>query len=110
MEPIAKAYEFKGSQMKDGRRRLASPSPSTLTESRLERACSEFASIFSYSLIKNMRSTIPKSTLLKEAQGKKLIESIMDQKMAQYLSSKNGFGIKELLIKTLACKNINSIK
>ena len=73
----------------------------------LEKVCSEFASIFSYMLIKNMRSSIPESSFLQQYQGKKLVNSMVDQKMAQYLSSQNGFGLKELLLKTLTANTID---
>ena len=81
--------------------------PSRSQKPELENVCSEFASIFSYELIKNMRSTIPKSSFLQDFQGKKLVNSMVDQKMAQYLSSQNGFGLKELLLNTLTADNIN---
>jgi flagellar protein FlgJ len=75
--------------------------PTRPQEPELEKVCAEFASIFSYVLIKSMRSTIPESSFLQEFQGKKLVEAMADQKMAQYLSFQNGFGIKEMLLKTL---------
>ena len=81
--------------------------PSQAPKPKLEKVCSEFASIFSYMLIKNMRSTIPSSSFLQEFQGKKLVNSMVDQKMAHYLSTQNGFGLKELLLKTLTANNID---
>lgn len=81
--------------------------PSQSPKPELEKVCSEFASIFSYMLIKNMRSTIPDSSFLQQYQGKKLVNSMVDQKMAHYLSSQNGFGLKELLLKTLTTNNID---
>ena len=73
----------------------------------LENVCSEFASLFSYMLIKNMRSTIPKSNFLQEFHGKKMVNAMVDQKISQYLSSQNGFGLKELLLGKLAPDMIN---
>ena len=81
--------------------------PTQSPKPELEKVCSEFASIFSYMLIKNMRSSIPKSSFLQQYQGKKLVNSMVDQKMAQYLSSQNGFGLKELLLKTLTANTID---
>ena len=81
--------------------------PSQSPKPELEKVCSEFASIFSYMLIKNMRSTIPNSSFLKEYQGKKLVDSMVDQKMAHYLSTNNGFGLKELLLNTLTANTID---
>jgi len=81
------------------------PSPSPKPE--LEKVCSEFSAIFSYMLIKNMRSTIPDASFLQQYQGKKLVNSMVDQKMAHYLSSQNGFGLKELLLKALTTNNID---
>ena len=81
--------------------------PSQSPKPELEKVCSEFASIFSYMLIKNMRSTIPNASFLKEYQGKKLVDSMVDQKMAHYLSTHNGFGLKELLLNTLTANTID---
>ncbi len=94
----------------EGRRRLkASPLPpknipqknSSPQNEELKKICAEFASILAYSLINSFRSTIPKNTFFKQIEGKKLIESMIDQKMASYISSRNGFGIKEMLYKNL---------
>jgi len=77
----------------------------------LEKVCSEFSSLFTSVLMKSMRSTIPKSSLLKEEfQGKKVIEATTDQTMAQYLSSQRGFGLKELLLRSFMTKNFNHIE
>lgn len=69
------------------------------TRAEIEQACAEFASIFLHTLIKSMDSTIPKSSLCPEFQGKKLVNSIIDQNMAQLMASQNGAGLKELLLR-----------
>ena len=122
MNPITELGHTNTGRLQDGRRRPKqtnnlSPKPymqqikahSSRSEvPELEKVCSDFAAIFSYELIKNMRSTIPTSSFLQEFQGKKLVNSMIDQKMAQYMSSKNGFGLKELLLKTLTTENMNT--
>ena len=114
MKPITKSGNVNIGRLQDGRRRpkqtanaslrpyrqkIKSHSSSSLPE--LEKVCSDFASIFSYELIKNMRSTIPDSSFLQGFQGKNLINSMVDEKLAQYLSCQNGFGLKELLLNSL---------
>lgn len=79
-------------------------------KAKLERLCTEFASLFSYTILKSMRSTLPKSSWGGEVQGKELMNSLMDEKMAQYLSAQDGFGIKELLIKKFIMDNPHLIK
>ena len=118
MNPITEPGHPNTNRLQDGRRRPkqtnnTSPKPymqqikTHPPPSQLKKICSDFAAIFSYELIKNMRSTIPNSSFLKEFQGGKLVNSMVDQKMAQYLSSQNGFGLKELLLKTLTTENMN---
>ena len=71
----------------------------SLIGDKLEQVCSEFASIFWQSLIKSMHSTIPESSSGQKIQGKELLNSVVDQKMAQFMASQNGAGLKELLLR-----------
>jgi Rod binding domain-containing protein len=87
---------------------LANPvnSPKPITrrpqaeKAELEQTCAEFAAIFFQILLKSMSSTIPKSSLYPEFQGKNLLNSIVDQGVAQFVA-RDGAGLKEMLIRKL---------
>ncbi|MEW6379290.1 MAG: hypothetical protein AB1611_06750 [bacterium] len=72
--------------------------PAQPTRLELEQVCTEFASIFFQALLKSMYSTIPKSTFCPEFQGKNLVNSIVDQGVAQYMALQDGAGLKEMLL------------
>lgn len=75
-----------------------SAQPAQPTQLELEQACTEFAAIFFQALLKSMYSTIPKSSFCPEFQGKNLLNSIVDQGVAQYMAFQDGAGLKELLL------------
>ena len=66
-------------------------------EKRLKKACADFESLLLYHMLKKMRSTIPKSGLIKEMQGKDTYETIMDQKVSEKLADQGGIGLQKML-------------
>ena len=80
------------------------------TKGELEQTCTEFASIFFHTLLKSMYSTIPTSSSCPEFEGKKVVNFLVDQKMAQFMASSHGHGLKELLLAKLTADNNESLK
>ncbi len=70
-------------------------------KAELEQICAEFAAIFFQTLLKSMYSTIPKSSLCPEFQGKNLVNSVIDQGVAQFMASQDAAGLKESLLRNL---------
>lgn len=70
-------------------------------EQKMKKACADFESIFIYQMLKTMRSTVPRSSLLNKMTGKETYETIMDQKMSEELTVKGGLGIQEMLFRQL---------
>jgi flagellar protein FlgJ len=71
-------------------------------DKKLRQACTEFESIFLYNLFKEMRRTIPKSSLLPAAPGKDTYEMMFDQKVAEDLSKRGeGIGLQKTLYEQL---------
>ena len=65
---------------------------------KLRKTCADFESIFTYQLIKSMRQTIPKSQTGLGGLGKDNFTALMDQKLAETISSKGeGMGIQKVL-------------
>ena len=74
-------------------------------KAELEQTCAEFAAIFFQTLLKGMYSTIPKSSLCPEFQGKNLVNSVIDQGVAQFMASQDAAGLKESLLRKLISDN-----
>jgi peptidoglycan hydrolase FlgJ len=66
-------------------------------EKRLKKVCADFESLFIYHILKKMRSTIPKSSLVIETTGKDTYEAITDQKVSEDLANKGGVGLQKML-------------
>lgn len=75
--------------------------PKQEREERLKKACADFESLFLYSLLKEMRSTIPKSGLTQEMQGKDTYRTIVDQKVSERLAEQGGVGLQQMLFKQI---------
>ncbi len=74
-------------------------------DKKLRQACTEFESMFLYNLFKEMRRTVPKSSLLPAAPGKETYEMMFDQKVAEDLSKRGeGIGLQKILYEQLRRK------
>ena len=75
---------------------------------KLKKACADFEAVFSFYLFKTMRKTIPTGLSINQFAGKDTFNMLMDQKVAEELSKKNGgLGIQKLLYAQLV-KKINN--
>lgn len=69
---------------------------------KIKKACKDFESVFIYQLLKTMRQTIPKTSGMGSLSGKDTYNMLMDQKVAEELSSKgNGVGLQKVLFEQL---------
>jgi flagellar protein FlgJ len=66
-------------------------------EEKLKKACADFESIFIYNMLQKMRSTVPKSGLLTEMQGKGTYNAMIDQKVAEDMAKNGGLGLQKML-------------
>jgi peptidoglycan hydrolase FlgJ len=66
-------------------------------EEKLKKACADFESIFIYTMLQKMRNTIPESGLLPKMTGKSVYNAMIDQKVAEDLSTNGGFGLQKML-------------
>jgi len=73
-------------------------------EGRLEKACAEFESLFIYQIVKQMRKTIVKSGLTSGGKGEEIFTSMMDEELSKQMSSRQGLGLRDVLIEQLTGK------
>lgn len=71
----------------------------------LRKSCQDFEAIMLKSMLKEMRSTVPKDGLLDEGNDREMFQDMMDQQVAVQMSRSQGIGIAESLYKHLA-KNL----
>jgi flagellar protein FlgJ len=78
---------------------------------KLKKTCADFESIFTYQLLKTMRATIPKGDKIGENYGKDTYTMMMDQKLAEEMSSKgNGLGLQKVLFDQLTGTYAKEVK
>lgn len=72
---------------------------------KLKKACADFEAILAYNLFKTMRQTVPAGLSISQFAGKDTINMLMDQKVAEELSKKNGgLGIQKIMYRQLVNK------
>jgi len=73
---------------------------------KLKKACTDFEAILTFNLFKTMRKTIPTGLSINQFAGKDTFNMLMDQKVAEELSKKNGgLGIQKILYNQLVTKS-----
>ena len=93
-----------GNQTKNISRRPEQKSaiPGALSDKEeLKHACEELESLFLYHLLKEMRTTIPKSGLMGDNSAQEMYTQMADSELARDLSSKGGIGLSDMLLRQL---------
>jgi len=72
---------------------------------RLKEACAELESLFIYYMLKEMRSTIPKTELFSGGKAEEIYTSMMDVQVAKELSSNGGIGLSAVLLEQLGSES-----
>ena len=70
----------------------------------LRKSCQDFEAIMLKTMLKEMRSTVPKDGLLDEGSDREMFQDLMDQEVAVQMSRNQGIGIAESLYKQLSKK------
>ena len=67
----------------------------------LKKACEDFESVFTYQLLKSMRSTVEKCDLFHGGQGEEIYEEMLDQELSKSMSGSGDNSIANMLYKQL---------
>lgn len=70
----------------------------------LKKACRDFESVFTYQLLKSMRSTIDKCDLFHGGQGEEIYESLLDQELSKKIAGGGSNSLSEFLYRQLKRK------
>jgi murein DD-endopeptidase MepM/ murein hydrolase activator NlpD len=65
---------------------------------RLQKAASEFESLFIYEMLKGARSTVEKSDFFGDRKGEEIYTSMLDLEYSKIMSEGNGMGLKDALM------------
>ncbi len=68
----------------------------------LKKACKDFESVFTYQLLKSMRSTIEKCDLFHGGQGEEIYESLFDQELSKRMAGIGTNSLSEFLYRQLS--------
>jgi len=71
-------------------------------EKKLRDACAEFESLFIYMVMKQMRNTLPQTKLIDGGRGEEIFTSMMDEELSRQMSSREGLGLKDMLVEQLS--------
>jgi flagellar protein FlgJ len=74
---------------------------------KLKKACSEFESLFLNYLLKSMRASVPEGGLIDQSEESKMFKAMLDEKLADEISSSGGLGLGEILYQQLKAQNIS---
>ncbi|MEN8907695.1 MAG: rod-binding protein [Clostridiales bacterium] len=71
---------------------------------KLKESCQDFESIFLNIVYKEMKSTVPKSGLIENSQGKEIFESMLDDELMKGASKNNSIGLADQLYNSMVKK------
>jgi peptidoglycan hydrolase FlgJ len=78
------------------------PDPAHTQDMQLRHACSEFESVLYSSMLKSMRSAIPKTDLMHGGSAEDIFTSMLDDEYARLLSHTNASRFSEALYEQIA--------
>jgi flagellar protein FlgJ len=67
----------------------------------LKKSCQEMEKIFLSMIYKQMKATIPKSSLISKDCGREITDSLFDDVLIEEASKRNSFGLADMLYKQL---------
>ena len=71
-------------------------------DKELKKVCSDFEGIMMNMMFKEMKATIPKSDLIPQDSGSEIFNSMLDDKLMEEASKKQGMGLADILYKQLS--------
>ncbi len=79
----------------------ATIAPNDIRQEKLEKACSEFESIFINYMLKSMRTAVTEDGLLGNSNESKIIQSMFDENLALGMAKGKGMGLGKMLFESL---------
>ncbi len=77
-------------------------------DAKLEKAVSDFESIFIYQMLKGMRNNVMKSELFGDGKTEEIYTSMLDQELSTIMSKDKGMGLKEMLLRQFSPDTLGS--
>ena len=76
-----------------------------ISKDRLQKACSDFESIFINHMLKSMRATVDESGLIENSNASQIIKSMFDENLAKGIAKGGGVGLAKILFEYLKDKS-----
>jgi flagellar protein FlgJ len=74
-------------------------------DEKLQKACQEFESYFLYKMLRQMRQSIPESTLLPKSFATKIYEDLLDDEISGKFAGLGGIGLADMMYKQIKREN-----
>jgi flagellar protein FlgJ len=79
----------------------ADNAPGDNEQSRIEKACRDFESLFVHQMMKQMRRTVPQDGLFSGGNAEKMYSSMLDGEIAKTVTEHRGIGLAPALIRQM---------
>ena len=77
--------------------------------STLKEACQDFESIFLYFLLKQMRSTVPKTGFISGGKAEEVFQQMLDEELAKEMAKAGGIGLGKMLEEQFGKKGLLNV-
>ena len=68
----------------------------------LEKAASEFESLFIYHMLKTMRKSVSKGSLFGNSKGEEIYKSMLDEELSKVMAQGRGMGLRDMVVRDLS--------
>ncbi len=89
---------------------LAVSNAGTQRDESLKKACKDFEAVFTYQILKSMRSTVEKCDLFHGGQGEEIYESLLDQELSKKIAGGGSNSLSEFLYQQLKGKDSQNLQ
>lgn len=82
------------------------PSLNEVKNKEIDKAASEFESIFIYYMLKTMRESVMKADLFGDNKSEEIYRGMLDEELSKAVANAGGIGLKDTIVKGIASYNI----
>ncbi|MCP3676608.1 MAG: peptidoglycan DD-metalloendopeptidase family protein [Deltaproteobacteria bacterium] len=68
----------------------------------LEKAASEFESLFIFNMLKTMRKSVSKESLFGNSKGEEIYKSMLDEELSRVMAQGRGMGLRDMIVRDLS--------
>lgn len=101
---ISKATIASNKAADDSFERMLKKAMDSGDEQQLKKACADFEAVILNMMYKQMKATIPESSLIEKSTATEIYESMLDDKLVEEAAKNGGIGLADVLYKQLSSR------